>query len=129
MAGSERANYQLFVSGLCDLLGVLHPEPAQEETRDNLYVFERRVTFGHGDGTTSMGFIDCYRRGSFILEAKRVKASACRRRLNFEPPGVRTAEGNAAASCNAWKGGHRVVLRELARALCSQREALDTLNA
>ena len=76
VAGSERANYQLFVSGLCDLLDLPHPEPAREETRDNLYVFERRVTFAYGDGTTSNGFIDCYKRGAFVLEAKRVKAGA-----------------------------------------------------
>ena len=76
VAGSERANYQLFVSGLCDLLDLSHPEPAREETRDNLYVFERRVTFAYGDGTTSNGFIDCYKRGAFVLEAKRVKAGA-----------------------------------------------------
>lgn len=30
--------------------------------------------------------------------------------------GPRSAEGKAKASCNAWKGGHRAVLRELARA-------------
>ena len=33
--GSERANYQLFVNELCELLGVPKPEPAQGDTRDN----------------------------------------------------------------------------------------------
>jgi hypothetical protein len=74
--GSERANYQLFVTGLCDLLGLPHPEPAREDTRDNAYVFERRVTFAHGDGSVSAGFIDCYRRGAFVLEAKKLRAGA-----------------------------------------------------
>lgn len=74
--GSERANYQLFITGLCDLLGLAKPEPAHEDTRDNAYVFERRVTFAHGDGSESNGFIDCYRRGAFVLEAKKVKAGA-----------------------------------------------------
>jgi len=72
--GSERANYQLFVTGLCDLLELPLPEPASDDTRDNAYVFERRVGFAHGDGTTSNGFIDCYRRGAFVLEAKKIKA-------------------------------------------------------
>lgn len=76
VTGSERANYQLFITGLCDLLGLAKPEPAHEDTRDNAYVFERRVTFAHGDGSASHGFIDCYRRGAFVLEAKKVKAGA-----------------------------------------------------
>ncbi|MEO8123556.1 MAG: type IIL restriction-modification enzyme MmeI, partial [Burkholderiales bacterium] len=72
--GSERANYQLFVGELCALLGCPTPEPASEDTRDNAYVFERRVQFAHGDGSTSAGFIDCYRRGAFVLEAKKLRA-------------------------------------------------------
>ena len=74
--GSERANYQLFIADLCDLLGVAKPQPANEDTRDNPYVFERRVVFHHGDGSTSNGFIDCYKRGSFIGEAKKIRAGA-----------------------------------------------------
>lgn len=73
--GSERANYQLFITELCSLLGLPLPEPAHEDTRDNAYVFERRVSFAHGDGSNSHGFIDCYRRGHFVLEAKKVKAA------------------------------------------------------
>ena len=44
-SGSERANYQLFVTELCDLLGCPKPDPASDDTRENAYVFERRVTF------------------------------------------------------------------------------------
>lgn len=71
--GSERANYQLFLTELCAALGLPQPDPAQDDTRDNAYVFERRVTFRHGDGGSSQGFIDLYRRGCFIGEAKKVK--------------------------------------------------------
>ena len=67
---AERANYQLFLSELCDLLGVPHPDPATPDTAQNSYVFERAVTFHHGDGTTSRGRIDLYKRGCFVLEAK-----------------------------------------------------------
>lgn len=74
--GSERANYQLFIADLCELLEVDKPQPANEDTRDNPYVFERRVVFHHGDGSTSNGFIDCYKRGSFIGEAKKIRAGA-----------------------------------------------------
>jgi hypothetical protein len=74
--GSERANYQLFIADLCALLDVDSPQPANEDTRDNPYVFERRVIFHHGDGSTSNGFIDCYKRGSFIGEAKKIRAGS-----------------------------------------------------
>jgi hypothetical protein len=76
VGGSERANYQLFITELCALLGVPLPDPARDDTRDNAYVFERRVTFAHGDGSQSNGFIDCYRRSAFVLEAKGIRNGA-----------------------------------------------------
>jgi hypothetical protein len=75
-SGTELANYQLFVHDLATLLGVPHPEPAREDTRDNAYVFERRVTLARGDGSSAEGRIDCYRRGAFVLEAKKIRAGA-----------------------------------------------------
>ena len=72
-SGSERANYQLFLTELCTLLELPQPDPAREDTRDNAYVFERRVRFRHGDGSESPGFIDLYRRGHFVLEAKKIR--------------------------------------------------------
>jgi len=67
---SELATAQSFVIELCELLDVdkPHPTPAQD------YMFERPVTFAHGDGSTSAGRIDCYRRGAFVLEAKKLQA-------------------------------------------------------
>jgi hypothetical protein len=67
---AERANYQLFLSELCDLLGVARPDPTKPDDTDNAYVFERSVTFHHPDGSTSTGRIDLYKRGCFVLEAK-----------------------------------------------------------
>ncbi len=67
---AERANYQLFLSELCDVLGVPRPNPTQPDDAENDYVFERSVTFQNGDGTTSVGRIDLYRRACFVLEAK-----------------------------------------------------------
>ena len=67
---AERSNSQTFLNELCDLLEVPRPDPAQAEVEANAYVFERPVTFHHGDGTTSTGFIDLYKRGSFVLESK-----------------------------------------------------------
>ena len=63
---AERANYQLFLSELCDLLGVARPDPTKPEDAENAYVFERSVTFHHPDGSTSTGRIDLYKRGCFV---------------------------------------------------------------
>ena len=72
VTASELATAQTFVMDLCELLGVSkpHPTPAQD------YMFERPVTFTHGDGSSSAGRIDCYRRGHFVLEAKKLKVGA-----------------------------------------------------
>ncbi|WP_116363918.1 class I SAM-dependent DNA methyltransferase [Parahaliea mediterranea] len=68
--GTEKANYQLFLTELCTLLHLPQPEPASEDTETNAYVFERRVDIANPDGTSNRGFIDLYRRESFVLEAK-----------------------------------------------------------
>jgi len=73
---AERAKYQLFLSELCDLLSVPRPDPSRPGDRDNAYVFERMVHFDHGDGTSSTGRIDLYKRGCFVLEAKQGSAAA-----------------------------------------------------
>lgn len=67
---SELSTSQSFVIDLCELLGVSKPHATPEQD----YMFERPVTFTHGDGSTSAGRIDCYRRGHFVLEAKKLKA-------------------------------------------------------
>lgn len=68
--GSELANTQSFVNGLCEIIGVSAPDGSRADDSANDYVFERRVFADNGDGTRSFGRIDCYRRGAFILEAK-----------------------------------------------------------
>jgi hypothetical protein len=67
--GSERANFQTFANELCDVLGVPRPAPATNVTNANSYCFEHPVTFIH-TGTQSRGFIDLYRAGHFVMEAK-----------------------------------------------------------
>lgn len=69
---SELSTSQSFLIDLCALLGVdtPHPTPAMD------YMFERPVTFVHGDGSASAGRIDLYRRGHFVLESKKIKAGA-----------------------------------------------------
>ena len=48
--GSEKANYALFFTELCDeILQVPHPEPAGPDNAKNRYVFERAVTYRKAD--------------------------------------------------------------------------------
>ncbi|MGH6851247.1 MAG: type IIL restriction-modification enzyme MmeI, partial [Methylocella sp.] len=68
--GQERANYQLFLSELCDALEVPRPDAASHDAHLNAYAFERAVNFREPDGSTARGRIDLYKRGSFVLEAK-----------------------------------------------------------
>ncbi len=68
--GSERANYQLFLTELCALLDLPSPDPAADATEHNAYVFERRVDIQRPDGGVNRGYIDLYKRGCFVLEAK-----------------------------------------------------------
>ncbi|HYH16540.1 MAG TPA: type IIL restriction-modification enzyme MmeI, partial [Flavisolibacter sp.] len=67
---SERANYQLFLTELCDLIGVEKPRPASDKVHEATYTFERPVLFNDGEGKTSTNFIDLYKKDCFVLEAK-----------------------------------------------------------
>lgn len=69
-SGGERANFQSFARDLVEILDLPRPDPASDDTRDNAYVFERRVRLKQIDGSESYGFIDLYKRGSFVCEAK-----------------------------------------------------------
>ena len=64
ITASELATAQSFVIELCSLLGV---EPPSHEPH---YQFERPITFRHGDGSSSAGRVDCYKRGHFVWESK-----------------------------------------------------------
>jgi hypothetical protein len=68
--GAERANYQMFLSELCDVLGVARPDPAGAERGQNDYVFERAVRPRGSEATSAPKRIDLYKKNAFILEAK-----------------------------------------------------------
>lgn len=67
---SERANKDSFLIELCDVLGVERPQPKTGDPSRDVYVFERDVPFVQEEGGKSTGFIDLYKQGYFILEAK-----------------------------------------------------------
>ena len=62
---SERANFQLYLTELCDALDVERPRPAGTG-----YEFEFPVKVVSGRGQESTNFIDLYKAGHFVLEAK-----------------------------------------------------------
>jgi len=68
--GSERANYQLFLSELCDLIGVDKPGVATAETRGDPYCFERPVAMRRPGASPTTNFIDLYKKDCFVCEAK-----------------------------------------------------------
>jgi hypothetical protein len=70
VTASELSTSQSFVIQLCELLGVQPPHPTPEQS----YMFERPITFTHGDGSSSAGRIDCYLRGHFVWESKKLKS-------------------------------------------------------
>jgi hypothetical protein len=67
---AERANYSMFLNGLCDLLEVPRPDPAGTDDEKNSYVFERAVPSANADGSTMIKRIDLCKRDCFVLEAK-----------------------------------------------------------
>ena len=67
--GRERGDAQSFLNALCDLIGVRKPHDLRAGQGLD-YAFERPVRFSHDEGPPSPGWIDLYKRGSFVLEAK-----------------------------------------------------------
>jgi hypothetical protein len=63
----ERRHKDLFFAEFCDVLGVERPDP-KDKSGD--YCFEKPVTLVHSEGRASTLFIDFYRRGRFVCEAK-----------------------------------------------------------
>lgn len=63
---AERANAQSFIAELCTLLGLEPPHPKTPDEAANAYVFEKTIPGISG----SKNFIDCYKRGHFVLESK-----------------------------------------------------------
>ena len=67
--GNEKANYQSFLNDFCDFLGVEKCPPKGLE-KNNPYCFERDVKIIAPSGAETTKFIDFYKEGCFVLEAK-----------------------------------------------------------
>jgi hypothetical protein len=76
---AERANKDSFLNELCDVLEVERPQPKTGDPARDLYVFEKDVLRTR-DAGPSFGWVDLYKHGSFLLEAKQRAASGPQRR-------------------------------------------------
>lgn len=69
-SGAERANAQAFLIDVCRALDVDPPHPATSDPERDDYVFEKPVAIPHEGRKVTIGRIDLYKRGHFVLEAK-----------------------------------------------------------
>ncbi len=76
---SERANKDLFLAELCDVLGVPRPDPATGDSDKDIYVFERESVIQAEGGKYSTEHIDLYKDACFVLEAKQGSAAGAKK--------------------------------------------------
>jgi hypothetical protein len=69
-AAAEKSNSQPFLVDLCDYLGVPRPNPSTGDPARDAYVFEKDAKLVHPGGKSTVGKMDLYREGHFILESK-----------------------------------------------------------
>ena len=80
--GAERANYQMFLSELCDVLGVPRPDPAGATTADNDYLFERAVKRRESESERAASLVEraprplCRTQRRSNNESKRLRPAA-----------------------------------------------------
>ena len=105
--GSEIANSQPFVIGLCALLGLDAPDPSEQKNEKNDYVFERRVDYKFDDGTTARRRIDLYKRDCFVLEAKQSAKRIEAKKFDPEQPELIPEDANQIKAGTATRGTGR----------------------
>ena len=67
---AERANYQMFLSELCDIIEVPRPDPTSPDPAKNLHVFDRAITRVNPDGSSVTNYIDLYKARHIVCETK-----------------------------------------------------------
>jgi hypothetical protein len=94
---AERANYQMFLSELCDILEVPRPDPTSPDPEKNLYVFDRAITRVNPDGSSVTNYIDLYKARHFVCETKQGAS---------ETPVAAVYDRRANESAGTSKSGH-----------------------
>jgi hypothetical protein len=103
-AGAERANYQIFLAELCDVLGLPRPEPSVADEAANTYVFDKAVTFPLPDGHSTTKYIDLYRKGAFVCETKQSVARPEKDPLSVADPAAPKARRKSGTSVRGTAG-------------------------
>lgn len=104
-SGAERANYQLFLAELCELLGVPRPDPSVADDAANTYVFDKTVAFRSADGgKDSSGYIDLYRKGAFVCETKQSVEKQKAEKLSLASPSAAKARRKTGTSTRGTRG-------------------------
>jgi hypothetical protein len=99
--GAERANKDAFLLDLCVLLGVSRPDPATGDPELDRYTFERDALIVDEGEKRSIGKMDLYKEGCFVLEAKQgsdegsKKVGSARRHTGSWIIAMQSAEGQA----------------------------------
>ncbi len=119
---AERANNQMFLSELCDILEVPRPDPTSPDPAKNLHVFDRAITRVNPDGTSVTNYIDLYKSRHFVLETKQGVsvpetnvAAVYDRRANEEAPSLSSSGIDA----------HRATLQDTSSAIDGHRPTLQ----
>jgi len=76
---SERANKDSFLKEPCLVLDLPQPDPKRGDPEKDRYVFERDVRVQAPDGKVTTKFMDLYKEGCFVLEAKQSAQNAAAR--------------------------------------------------
>ena len=111
---AERANYQMFLSELCDILAVPRPDPTSPDPEKNLYVLDRAITRGNPDGSSVTNYIDLYKARHCVWETKQ---------------GITAEETTAATKTGHGRRGTTAFDRALERAYHQGRDYITHLPA
>jgi hypothetical protein len=114
---AERANYQMFLSELCDLLGVPRPDPTTADPEKNRYVFDRAITRTSPDGSAVTNYIDFYKAAHFLCETKQGSSE------------VLTEDAPTATKTGHGKRGSAAFDKALERAYNQGRDYITSLPA
>ena len=101
-SASERANYALFLSELCDLIEVPRPDPSTSDEDANTYVIDKAVVFREIDGSATTNFIDLYKRHCFVLEAKQGSNPHSAPNARSLPTARKLKRGTAVRGTHGW---------------------------
>ncbi len=103
-SGAERANYQLFLAELCDVLHLPRPDPSVADESTNTYVYDKAVAFPLPDGRTTTKYIDLYRKGCFVCETKQSVERPERDPLSVADPAAPKARRKTGTSVRGTAG-------------------------